>query len=674
MLPGKPQYQRPPPCAQARVGLSQVGFTRTRRQMQLAPLVGLGQMRDESARPHDNRLVAVLHAGHLHRLQARTRLMAVPHLGVALAPLARRLVVSAPLLRCLTLDRHRLINLRATVGGQSNLPDARSAVGRGGQNRGARQRGSPPSHTQNHHPLVLTGQLVEAGKLRRAIEIEVETRDIGDGVVENGQRSRLAVHQAGPARSQQDQFGLDALFAQQGHQQQGLVLAVAKPAQQHLAGGIGLVAVDAKLESHVARLLDHEPMQRPHFLSVAVQPRCDFGRHLFDGWVTPQLVHHQAPVPAAHFLPALVGADVQVGRDLGEPGHRGLDVDACHIGSRPAIDHLILLALHLTLESGQAGLVEGELPLCRRDERVVPVPLGQHVANDRELAEIVGHVVLVGDIGDGVLHLDHVAGAQVLEGHHLGTRVVVQAVPGFGKVAVVSPARPGRLDLPGSGAAKNARLADLHVLLAGHVAHQHLLAVARRTLGAQVNDALNEHIGETVWVYPCDVAVEQNHRRIAVRCCRRRKQCRPAHHRAVSRKASRQILDASRPTHPIRGHGQRLGVAPQRRLLRSQAQRSAQASRRLLHTPHSRQQATQLFVQAGLVGQAQQGPSQHRLGLGTPSHSLKHTRLLNAQKMEVGPPLRRVTVEPGRLALIAAPVRSPGQVSQQVRLGATRVP
>lgn len=68
MLPGKPEYQRPPSRAQARIGLGQIGFTRAGRQMKLAPLAAFGHVWDQGSCPHHNRLVAILHAGHVHRL------------------------------------------------------------------------------------------------------------------------------------------------------------------------------------------------------------------------------------------------------------------------------------------------------------------------------------------------------------------------------------------------------------------------------------------------------------------------------------------------------------------------------------------------------------------------------------------------------------------------------
>jgi len=80
-------------------------------------------------------------------------------------------------------------------------------------------------------------------------------------------------------------------------------------------------------------------------------------------------------------------------------------------------------------------------------------------------------------------------------------------------------------------------LADLHFLLSGQVAQPAPPDCHGPTVGAQLNDALDECVGQTIRVYPRDVAVEQNNRRIAIQYATTGASSRrPAQRRAVGGK------------------------------------------------------------------------------------------------------------------------------------------
>ena len=160
------------------------------------------------------------------------------------------------------------------------------------------------------------------------------------------------------------------------------------------------------------------------------------------------------------------------------------------------------------------GRVGVEGAIGRADQRVVPLLLGDLLGDELQIAEIVGQLVLGGDVVDQILHLEHVAGAQAFEAHDLGAVVVVKAVPRLGEILVVALAGIEDLDLSVGAAAEDARLADLDLLDARRVAHIELLVVFGAAIGLDLDDPLRERLGQTVAVDAHDPPIQPNDRRI----------------------------------------------------------------------------------------------------------------------------------------------------------------
>ena len=261
-------------------------------------------------------------------------------------------------------------------------------------------------------------------------------------MIEDGERGGLAVERAAAPRAHEDEIRVDADLAQHRDEQRRLVLAVAEAAREHLRDLVGLEAVDAELEAHVARARDDEVVDGAHARAVVVARRDDGARRAAQLVVGRELLLDEPPVPRADVVPARVRADVQVGRDLGEPGHGRLGVDGRDVARRERVDALVA-RLGRPCARGPARAA----CCCRwggsraRCSVYSQRRLGTLSAIVSQVAEVVGHLVLGRDVLDDVLDLEDVARAQALEAHDLGAVVVVEAVPRLGEIDVVALGR-----------------------------------------------------------------------------------------------------------------------------------------------------------------------------------------------------------------------------------------
>ncbi len=167
------------------------------------------------------------------------------------------------------------------------------------------------------------GELVDAGVLGGAVEVEVERGDVGDGVIEGREARRRGLDAAAHARADEDDGGGDARLAEHGDDDRRLVLAVAPAARDRLRAAAGLDALEAQLERDVAEargvLVDG-----PHLGGVVLEALRDLLDLAPDLVVHVELIAREAPVERAHVVPALEGGDVDVRHDLRVGGHHRL--------------------------------------------------------------------------------------------------------------------------------------------------------------------------------------------------------------------------------------------------------------------------------------------------------------------------------------------------------------
>ena len=152
--------------------------------------------------------------------------------------------------------------------------------------------------------------------------------------------------------------------------------------------------------------------------------------------VGAQGMFQQLPVRRADLIPAGVGTEVKLGGRLREPRHGRLGLDLRHVGGREPVEAIRPLGRIVTFESRQPRFVGVNRSPCRRDERVVPALLGDGLGNVAKVAEVAGELVLRAHVIDEILNLDDIAGAEGVEADNLRSAVVVQAVPGLGKILV----------------------------------------------------------------------------------------------------------------------------------------------------------------------------------------------------------------------------------------------
>ena len=223
-----------------------------------------------------------------------------------------------------------------------------------------------------------------------------------------------------------------AHLAQERDDQRRLVLAVAEAAREHLGHLVGLVAVDAELQPHVAGPADDEVVDGAHALGVGHAALDQAARRLADLVVGGELILDQVPVPGADLVPRRVGAHVQVRRCLAQPGIAGSASIFAMSRGREAVHAIVVPSTAPGARAAPAVARWRRSARHRRDQRVVPASLRDRLADELQIAEVVGHLVVAADIVDEVLDLDDVARAQSLEAHHLRAVVVVKAVPGLG--------------------------------------------------------------------------------------------------------------------------------------------------------------------------------------------------------------------------------------------------
>ncbi len=619
---------------------------------------------------HHDRPVAVIQV-HLERFELRARVAPVPRLGEALAALPRGLIVRPPLVRGLAHDAEILGDTRRPVGLQIHLPRTQRQVLLRWQHGGAHQLHPARRHAQGHGVLILGGQFRHAREFRRAVHVEIQAGHVGDGMVENRQRGRRLVDATAAAGAQQHQLRVDAHAAEQGHEEGRLVLAITEAALENLGRLVRLVAVDAELEADVARVLDDQAVDGLHLVGERAQATCRLLRGLLQGAIVLHLVDDQVPVPAADLFPGPVGADVQIGRDLGETGHGRLALHTRKVFRRELVADLRAAGLAHGTDARPARLVEVEGAHRRRDEGVVPAAGGPSIGDHLEVAEVVGEIVAIAHIHDRVLHLHHVTGAQVLEGDHGRAGVVVEAVPRLGEILLVAARGLGNFDRAAWRTTDDARLADLDFLPARLETHARLAAVAGRALGAGVDEALDEALGEAVAVH--------------------------AHHRAIEQDLGGGVVgrrrageDLARQGFPVGGvlDGQILGgtgfalglafgrecfhVAAQSWILRPQLQGAPHVGERGLAPPRARLQAADLLEHAGVAGQAPAGLGQQRARPRDVATSFQHRGLVDHQIDEVRTPASGLGVEARRLGQVAPRARRGGEVAQQPNVGALR--
>ena len=418
-----------------------------------------------------------------------------------------------------------------------------------------------------------------------------------------------------PPRAQQHQLAVDPHLAQQREHQRGLVLAVAEAARQHLADPVGLVAVDAELQrrrSGCSRARTGAPRAPcPAVLRARRWPR---RRRATRFSSAGQLVLHQAPVPAPHLLPARVGADVQVGRDLGPAGHARLghhpgDVvggEACTRISPPRFSSPVL-------QPRQRRAVEVELAPGRPDQDVLA---SARAARSRptklDVAEVAGQRVLE-ETSRRVYWISSTSpGSQPLEHHHLGAQVVVEAVPGLGQIAIVA-ARPPRAPRcrrrPRVGrCARAGSPPPACRACSGRLdSSASRAACSVRTCTSRCTNRSDEPVA----VHAHHLLVQQ-HDGAARRRARGAGPCPRSAGRASASPSSVSERAQSPPVswRPRRQLGLEPGQVPaQRRVLRPQRQRLAQLRRSPRWCPGPHQQPPQLLVHARLVGQPQRPPS-----------------------------------------------------------------
>jgi hypothetical protein len=205
-----------------------------------------------------------------------------------------------------------------------------------------------------------------------------------------------------------------------------------------------------------------------------------------------------------------VGADVQVGRDLGKARHAGLGDHPGDVAGGEGEHALARLLLFLELQVGEVGAVEEEAAARRGQKDVAPALAGHRLGHEVQVPEVAGQGVLGRHIGDGILNLEHVARSQPLEDHHLGPQVVIKAVPGLGQVAIVATGGLQLYQLTVAPRPVDLSLADLHLLTAGGVAHVELQLVARRLLRLHMDQPLGEALRQAVGVHPHHLLVDEH--------------------------------------------------------------------------------------------------------------------------------------------------------------------
>ncbi len=155
----------------------------------------------------------------------------------------------------------------------------------------ARRRARQLAACGQQHRLAQHGRRQVAGRdgFGRRIEIQIERGHVGDDVVEDAQRGR-AWQAVGIAAVDQRRAAVDAGRAQQGFEQDRVVLAVAIAVGQHQAGRVRHHAARAHVHAHVADMAPHPVRQRQRPGARRVQAGRQRSRQLRNGGADGGLV------------------------------------------------------------------------------------------------------------------------------------------------------------------------------------------------------------------------------------------------------------------------------------------------------------------------------------------------------------------------------------------------